>query len=47
MAVSVTGAARPTGRISDVFNLLKRHGTPSPAIQQMNQIVAKAWAGKR
>lgn len=40
-------AARPTGRISDVFNMLKRKGGPSLSIEQMNQIASKAWAGER
>ena len=40
-------AARPGGRISDVFNILQRPGGPSLSIEQMNQIAAKGWAGKR
>ena len=40
-------AARPGGRISDVFNMLKRDDTPSLSIEQMNEIAAKAWAGER
>jgi AbrB family looped-hinge helix DNA binding protein len=40
-------AARPAGRISDVFGLLKRAGGPSLSIDDMNQIVADGWAGKR
>jgi AbrB family looped-hinge helix DNA binding protein len=40
-------AARPAGRISDVFGLLKRAGVPSLSIDDMNQIVADGWAGKR
>jgi hypothetical protein len=40
-------AARPGGRISDVFNILKRSGGPSLSIEQINQIAAKGWAGKR
>jgi len=40
-------AARPTGRISDVFGLLKRKGGPSLTIEEMNKIAARGWAGKR
>jgi bifunctional DNA-binding transcriptional regulator/antitoxin component of YhaV-PrlF toxin-antitoxin module len=40
-------AAHPGGRISDVFNMLKRDDTPSLSIEQMNEIAAKAWAGER
>jgi AbrB family looped-hinge helix DNA binding protein len=40
-------AAHPGGRISDVFNILKREGARSLSIDEMNQIVAKAWAGNR
>ena len=40
-------AARPTGKISDVFGLLKRKGGPSLTIEEMNKIAARGWAGKR
>ena len=40
-------AARPTGKISDVFGLLKRNDGPSFSIQKMNKIAARGWAGKR
>ena len=40
-------AARPTGKISDVFNLLKREGGPVLSIEEINQIAADGWAGKR
>jgi bifunctional DNA-binding transcriptional regulator/antitoxin component of YhaV-PrlF toxin-antitoxin module len=40
-------AARPGGRISDVFDVLKRDGTPSLSIGEINRIAAEAWAGKR
>jgi bifunctional DNA-binding transcriptional regulator/antitoxin component of YhaV-PrlF toxin-antitoxin module len=41
-------AARPTGKISDVFGLLKtkRKGR-SLSIEKMNVIIARGWAGKR
>jgi AbrB family looped-hinge helix DNA binding protein len=40
-------AARPTGKISDVFGLLKKKGGPSLSIEEMNEIAARGWAGKR
>ncbi len=40
-------AARPTGKISDVFNFLKRRNGPSLSIEEMNEITAQGWAGKR
>jgi AbrB family looped-hinge helix DNA binding protein len=40
-------AIRPGGRISDVFDILKRDGGPSLAIEEMNEVAAAAWAGKR
>jgi AbrB family looped-hinge helix DNA binding protein len=39
--------ARPTGKISDVFGLLKRKNGPSLSIEEMNEIAARGWAGKR
>jgi hypothetical protein len=40
-------AARPTGKISDTFNSLKRKGGPSLSIDEMKEIAAKGWAGRR
>jgi hypothetical protein len=40
-------AALPTGKISDVFGLLKRKGGPSLSIEDINKISARGWAGKR
>jgi bifunctional DNA-binding transcriptional regulator/antitoxin component of YhaV-PrlF toxin-antitoxin module len=40
-------AARPIGRISDVFGFLKRENGPSLSIEEMNRITADGWAGKR
>jgi bifunctional DNA-binding transcriptional regulator/antitoxin component of YhaV-PrlF toxin-antitoxin module len=40
-------AARPSGKISDVFNFLKRENGPSLSIEEMNEIAADAWAGRR
>jgi AbrB family looped-hinge helix DNA binding protein len=41
-------AARPTGRISDVFGALrtKRRGRVL-SIGDMNKVIARGWAGKR
>ena len=40
-------AARPTGKISDAFGLLKKKSGPSLSIEDMNKIAARGWAGKR
>jgi AbrB family looped-hinge helix DNA binding protein len=40
-------AARPTGKISDVFNFLKKKKGPSLSIEEMNRIAARGWARKR
>lgn len=40
-------SAQPTGRISDVFNFLKRENGPSLSVEEMNQMTARAWAGER
>jgi acylphosphatase len=40
-------AARPTGRISDVFDFLKREDRPTLSIEEINEIAARGWAGKR
>jgi AbrB family looped-hinge helix DNA binding protein len=40
-------ADRPGGRISDVFNLLKRDAGPVLSIEEMNEIVSRSWAGKK
>ncbi len=40
-------AARPTGRISDVFNYLKRKKGPSLSIEEINKIAARGWARRR
>jgi bifunctional DNA-binding transcriptional regulator/antitoxin component of YhaV-PrlF toxin-antitoxin module len=40
-------ADRPTGKISEVFGLLKKKNGPSLSIDEMNKIAAKGWAGKR
>ncbi len=40
-------AARPTGKISDLFGLLKKKDGPSFSIEELNEIAARGWAGKR
>jgi AbrB family looped-hinge helix DNA binding protein len=40
-------AARPAGKISDVFNFVKREDGPSLSIEEMNKIAARGWAGKK
>lgn len=43
----VVTAPRRTGKISDLSGVLKRPGQPVLTIEQMNEIIADAWAGKR
>jgi AbrB family looped-hinge helix DNA binding protein len=41
-------AARPTGKISDAFGFLKgKTKGRSLSIEEMNEIIADGWAGKR
>jgi AbrB family looped-hinge helix DNA binding protein len=40
-------AARPLGKISDAFGFLKRKGGPSLSIEEINEVAARGWAGKR
>jgi AbrB family looped-hinge helix DNA binding protein len=40
-------AARSTGKISDVFNFLKKENGPSLSIEEINEVAAQGWAGKR
>jgi AbrB family looped-hinge helix DNA binding protein len=40
-------AARPTGKISDTFGILKRNDRRPLSIEAMNKIAARGWAGKR
>lgn len=39
-------AARPTGKISDAFNFLKRENGPSLSIEEIGEIAARGWAGR-
>ena len=41
-------AARPTGKISDLFGSLKnKKKCPSLSIEEMNDVITRGWAGKR
>jgi len=39
-------AARPTSKISDVFNLLERRNGSRLSIKQINEVAARGWRGK-
>lgn len=40
-------AAGPTGKISDIFNFLKKENGPSLSIDEINKAIARGWSGKR
>ncbi len=40
-------AARPTGKISDVFNAFKGRKRRSLSIEEINEIARRGWAGNR
>ena len=44
--IEVMGA-RPTGQISDVFGFLKREGACSLTIEEINEVAARGWQGRR
>lgn len=39
-------AERPKGKISDSFGLLKREGERVISIEEMNEVIARGWAGE-
>ena len=39
-------AVRATGRISDIFGMLKREGQRPLSIEEMNEVIAEGWAGE-
>jgi bifunctional DNA-binding transcriptional regulator/antitoxin component of YhaV-PrlF toxin-antitoxin module len=39
--------AAPSGGISSVFNLLRKKGAPKLTVEQIKQLTARSWAGKR
>jgi len=43
----VVSAPRKTGKISDLSGMLKRPGQRTLSIEEMNEIIADGWAGKR
>ena len=43
----IVSAPRRTGKISDAFGMLKRPAQPVLSIEEMNEIIADSWAGKR
>lgn len=40
-------ALNRSGKISDLSGVLKRPGQPRLSVEEMNEIIADAWAGKR
>jgi bifunctional DNA-binding transcriptional regulator/antitoxin component of YhaV-PrlF toxin-antitoxin module len=40
-------AARPAARIEGVFNLLRRPDAPALTLEQMTEIAAQGWSGRR
>jgi len=40
-------AVQPLGKISDAFDYLKRPDGPQLSIEEISQIAARGWAGKR
>ncbi len=40
-------AERPSGKISEAFDFLKREKAPSLSIEEINKIAKRGWAGRR
>ncbi|HVV94319.1 MAG TPA: AbrB/MazE/SpoVT family DNA-binding domain-containing protein [Hyphomicrobiales bacterium] len=40
-------AARPAGRIEDTFGLFRRDRGPTLTIEEIGEIAARGWAGRR
>jgi AbrB family looped-hinge helix DNA binding protein len=40
-------AVRPTGKISEVFNLLKKKDGRSLSVEEIGEIARQGWTGKR
>jgi len=40
-------AERAAGKISDVFNFLKRENGPSLSIEEISETARRGWAGRR
>jgi AbrB family looped-hinge helix DNA binding protein len=45
--VEVRAAPRKKRSIADLYGSLKREGQPTHTIEELNQFIADAWAGKR
>ncbi len=39
-------AVQPAGKISDVFDFLKRKNGPSLSVEESNEVAKRGWAGK-
>lgn len=44
--VAISGPRR-TGKISEAFGMLKRPGQPVLTIDEINEVIADSWAGRR
>jgi bifunctional DNA-binding transcriptional regulator/antitoxin component of YhaV-PrlF toxin-antitoxin module len=40
-------AVRASGKISDVFDFLKRQNGPSLSIEKINEVARRGWVGRR
>jgi hypothetical protein len=40
-------AERPSGKISDVFNFLKKGNRAPLSIEEIGRLTSRGWAGKR
>jgi AbrB family looped-hinge helix DNA binding protein len=40
-------AARPSGKISAVFNMFKKKNGPRLSIEEIDEIAKEGWSGKR
>jgi bifunctional DNA-binding transcriptional regulator/antitoxin component of YhaV-PrlF toxin-antitoxin module len=39
-------ASRPKGKITEAFGMLKREGCKPVSIDEMNDVIARGWAGE-
>lgn len=40
-------AVQPAGKISDVFGILTKAKRPAMSIEEINDVIARGWAGRR
>ena len=40
-------AGRPKGKISEVFNFMKKKSNPVLSIEEITEVARQGWAGKR